>query len=477
MIRLSSINSFLQKKKWRSLELFMSDLINLGKRYTNIFVSNIPPSLSDSLLTRLLTSCGSLRRWQRIRESDGKEKTFGFAEYETVDDLLRAIRIIPSINLAQFFDGKMTSDELNVKNALILKMDDNTSAYVKKWERWMKDRWSREKRKLDIELDRRAIEQIGSLLMIVDGQDASLENSKEIMREKEDDLKREFKQRLYEVEQKELEKERLYWNEIENMRNQEKEKCAFIAERLKMLSEYDDDLANDLYHVNREQWREQRKEMINSERLNVDENSSNDGLIDSEKFSQEKDTIETVKCPKNESLNIADSIDSSKIFTGTSATNTNTGKEIIASKNNRVENSQDIEINSTETVDNPSNCNEANYVESKLNINISIRPIRDKPVLAFQQDSHLSMEEMYSKKINFSLHSQTMPNTELYSWIRQKLIDIVGFEESMLINHVYECISNDGISCVDLCNSLRTALDSDAEKFVYELYVRIEEER
>jgi len=61
----------------------------------------LSPLLDDSLLRCILETCGPLRSWKRtVDPATGTPKRFGFAEFESADGLLRAVRVLRDRSLA-----------------------------------------------------------------------------------------------------------------------------------------------------------------------------------------------------------------------------------------------------------------------------------------------------------------------------------------------------------------------------------------
>ncbi|KAL0224422.1 hypothetical protein P9112_003812 [Eukaryota sp. TZLM1-RC] len=55
-----------------------------------VFISAIPSWLDDDVLKRILLACGSLKQWQRVRDSEGHPLSFGFAEFSTLIDAAKS---------------------------------------------------------------------------------------------------------------------------------------------------------------------------------------------------------------------------------------------------------------------------------------------------------------------------------------------------------------------------------------------------
>ncbi|KAH7121242.1 hypothetical protein B0J11DRAFT_61715 [Dendryphion nanum] len=62
-----------------------------------IFVGNIPDSLGDEKMERILATAGTLRRFTRATDANNKPQTFGFAEYEDAESLETAAEIFTDV--------------------------------------------------------------------------------------------------------------------------------------------------------------------------------------------------------------------------------------------------------------------------------------------------------------------------------------------------------------------------------------------
>jgi RNA recognition motif-containing protein len=65
----------------------------------SIFIGKIPEGVSDSDLDNILRAAGSLRKWTRAYDADGKPCTFGFAEYEDAESLETATEVLQDIEV------------------------------------------------------------------------------------------------------------------------------------------------------------------------------------------------------------------------------------------------------------------------------------------------------------------------------------------------------------------------------------------
>mmetsp|Transcript_22417 Transcript_22417/g.72774 ORF Transcript_22417/g.72774 Transcript_22417/m.72774 type:complete len:786 (-) Transcript_22417:540-2897(-) len=67
---------------------------------TQVYVGKIPDWLAERTLEALLASCGAVKNWKRVQDTKTKEpKSFGFCEYEDAEAVLRALRLLGSVEL------------------------------------------------------------------------------------------------------------------------------------------------------------------------------------------------------------------------------------------------------------------------------------------------------------------------------------------------------------------------------------------
>lgn len=106
-----------------------------------IFVGGITEGVGGNEgMERLLGVAGRLRRWDRATDADGKQCSFGFAQYEDAESLSTAVEVLKDIEIptkrqAPSDGGKMDKmDEDIEKNKLLVFVDDNSLNYLESWE-------------------------------------------------------------------------------------------------------------------------------------------------------------------------------------------------------------------------------------------------------------------------------------------------------------------------------------------------------
>jgi RNA recognition motif-containing protein len=64
-----------------------------------LFVMNLAPTLPDTFILRILRQCGNVLRWRRAMGVKDNPCDFGFVDFGSPGDALRALRIIPQITI------------------------------------------------------------------------------------------------------------------------------------------------------------------------------------------------------------------------------------------------------------------------------------------------------------------------------------------------------------------------------------------
>ncbi|KAJ9609633.1 hypothetical protein H2200_005961 [Cladophialophora chaetospira] len=104
-----------------------------------LFVGGITQGAGgDEGIERILNAAGSLRRWVRATDADGKPCKFGFAEYEDPESLSTAIEVLRDVEvpIKRQTPGEVKADEdVDVEmSKLVIVADDNSLTYIEQWE-------------------------------------------------------------------------------------------------------------------------------------------------------------------------------------------------------------------------------------------------------------------------------------------------------------------------------------------------------
>ncbi|KAI8852405.1 hypothetical protein BC829DRAFT_385047 [Chytridium lagenaria] len=63
-------------------------------KLTTVFVGSITEGVYDNWMERVLRTCGVVRTWKRVTDSNARPKGFGFCIYDSAESVLRALRIL-----------------------------------------------------------------------------------------------------------------------------------------------------------------------------------------------------------------------------------------------------------------------------------------------------------------------------------------------------------------------------------------------
>ncbi|KAJ3213177.1 hypothetical protein HDU67_003192 [Dinochytrium kinnereticum] len=63
-------------------------------KLTTVFVGSITEGVYDAWMERLLRTCGVVRNWKRVTDSNARPKGFGFCVYDSAESVLRALRVL-----------------------------------------------------------------------------------------------------------------------------------------------------------------------------------------------------------------------------------------------------------------------------------------------------------------------------------------------------------------------------------------------
>lgn len=123
-----------------------------------IFVAGITEGCGgDAGIERILSSAGRLRRWDRAIDADGKQCSFGFAQYEDAESLSTAVEVLKDIEIPV---KKQKSSEIKKegedekeaeveKKKLLVFVDDNSLNYLENWHSSRGDDPAAEQARLD----------------------------------------------------------------------------------------------------------------------------------------------------------------------------------------------------------------------------------------------------------------------------------------------------------------------------------------
>ena len=122
-----------------------------------IFVGGITEGAGgDDGIERILSTAGRLRRWDRATDADGKQCSFGFAQYDDAESLATAVEVLKDIEIPTKkqppSDGvkKEEDDEKEIeKSKLLVFVDDNSLNYLDNWSSNRGDDSAAEQARLD----------------------------------------------------------------------------------------------------------------------------------------------------------------------------------------------------------------------------------------------------------------------------------------------------------------------------------------
>ncbi|KFY22913.1 hypothetical protein V493_06238 [Pseudogymnoascus sp. VKM F-4281 (FW-2241)] len=124
-----------------------------------IFVAGITEgSGGNEGIERILNAAGRLRRWDRAIDSDGKECSFGFAQYEDAESLSTAVEVLKDIEVPlkkQTVESKAKKEDGDdkesepAKKKLLVFVDDNSLNYLENWHSSRGDDPAAEQSRLD----------------------------------------------------------------------------------------------------------------------------------------------------------------------------------------------------------------------------------------------------------------------------------------------------------------------------------------
>jgi RNA recognition motif-containing protein len=72
--------------------------------YKKVYVSKIPPGLSDSFMMKLLETCGSVSEWKRMTDQNGRARNWGLCEFHSVESMLKCLRLLNNLKLEEGYE-------------------------------------------------------------------------------------------------------------------------------------------------------------------------------------------------------------------------------------------------------------------------------------------------------------------------------------------------------------------------------------
>jgi hypothetical protein len=123
-----------------------------------IFVGGITEGAGgDEGIERILCSAGRLRRWDRAIDANGKECSFGFAQYDDAESLAVAVEVLKDVEIPlkkqEPSDGVKKEDKEDVKiekAKLLVFVDDNSYNYLENYKSNRGDDPAGEQSRLDV---------------------------------------------------------------------------------------------------------------------------------------------------------------------------------------------------------------------------------------------------------------------------------------------------------------------------------------
>jgi len=123
-----------------------------------IFIGGITEGAGgDDGIERILSTAGRLRRWDRAVDADGKQCSFGFAQYDDPESLATAVEVLKDIEIPTKkqppSDGvkKEEGDDDKIeKSKLLVFIDDNSLNYLESWQSNQGDDAAGEQSRLDV---------------------------------------------------------------------------------------------------------------------------------------------------------------------------------------------------------------------------------------------------------------------------------------------------------------------------------------
>ena len=100
-------------------------------RSTKVYIGKIPSGISDYFMEQLFLRCGPINTWTRCLDSSGKPMPYGFIEFQTVEGMLRCLRLLNGMQL--------------LSNRLVVRVDFQTEFFIKEWSDLKRAEWERKR--------------------------------------------------------------------------------------------------------------------------------------------------------------------------------------------------------------------------------------------------------------------------------------------------------------------------------------------
>jgi len=93
--------------------------VNIVEESKKVWVGKIPLDVPDSLIERVLKTCGPVESWKRSADGKGNLKGFGFCYYEDIKSVYLCYTLLNDYEICG--------------SCLSVKLDEKTMMYMKHW--------------------------------------------------------------------------------------------------------------------------------------------------------------------------------------------------------------------------------------------------------------------------------------------------------------------------------------------------------
>lgn len=108
-----------------------------------LYVGRLPKGASDDYIERLLRLCGDLKSWKRSKDASGDPRAFGFAEFDTLDSVFTALKLLNN--------APLTVD--STTSRVLVKSDEKTMTFLSGWVDIKRQEWVSRLEKLGVQVD------------------------------------------------------------------------------------------------------------------------------------------------------------------------------------------------------------------------------------------------------------------------------------------------------------------------------------